>query len=666
MEDVGPSGSLGSSISPQERDLLAQTFPRRSLPRKQLSFNKLVENRAFYKAVGAMRRRHRANVTIAGTKPLATFARWREHAKTKRPKTPPGVKFRRYIRLTLICIRLCKTSYESLEAARGEFLSVSQYSEEFKTIIDKDGLVFDPSEFKANKEGRASAETKRILQTKFDERTEKDIDHLMVALKSIKSFKEYPRNIQEKLCQVGWYETFGPKRAIIRQGHPPRAFYFILSGTVVVTKFDRRTHDFQILVFLQQGMSFGELAVIKRGVRQATVSSKTGVELLCISVADYRNIFMAGTFKNLTDSEMNTFIRNIGFLKKFPINILSDEKYQNDFLFHYYHRGQILARDSNCSDWIFIVKSGSVSVLKKLRSHDLNVLLFLSHVVSEYRFVLQPSIETCEAANRPNIESPCCLRNLKVTDFHGRKPEASFVDRASEEKETFKDYTEMEKRLVESLPGYRTEAERMGILDYEAIIQDYRARVVESVTSSVPEPERVILPDISTISATKAEDGETEGGPAVRKNSKGAYLSMSPSKRKLSRAEVKKNAMEELRKKTEDEKRVLERSLANRKTMADELDSKAGQKYTEQTAADLHPMFIEVQVLERGQYFGVSNLVYGEQPSLSLVSNGAECIMISKRLFLQHALAATMDLLRQQECPFPATGGNADEPPGIL
>lgn len=52
-----------------------------------------------------------------------------------------------------------------------------------------------------------------------------------------------------------------------------------------------------------------------------------------------------------------------------------------------------------------------------------------------------------------------------------------------------------------------------------------------------------------------------------------------------------------------DEKRVLERSLANRKTLADELDSKAGRRYTEQTAADLRPMFIEVQVLERGQYF---------------------------------------------------------------
>ena len=51
---------------------------------------------------------------------------------------------------------------------------------------------------------------------------------------------------------------------------------------------------------------------------------------------------------------------------------------------------------------------------------------------------------------------------------------------------------------------------------------------------------------------------------------------------------------------TEYERKFLQRE--GRKTIAEELDSK-GQRDFVFTEADLHPMYIMVQVLERGQYF---------------------------------------------------------------
>jgi len=71
------------------------------------------------------------------------------------------------------------------------------------------------------------------------------------------------------------------------------------------------------------------------------------------------------------------------------------------------------------------------------------------------------------------------------------------------------------------------------------------------------------------------------------------------------------------------------------------------------TDADLHPMFVQVALLQKGDCFGVSSMVFDEQPSLSLVSNGAECIMISKKFFLTHCSDAIKRRLLVTETPYP-------------
>ena len=83
------------------------------------------------------------------------------------------------------------------------------------------------------------------------------VSQVLFSLRSIRSFAEYPQRIQQKLVKVGWFETYvsgnlyskqiifpikdfdciwfifrhQTKRAILRQGHIPQAFYFVLSGS---------------------------------------------------------------------------------------------------------------------------------------------------------------------------------------------------------------------------------------------------------------------------------------------------------------------------------------------------------------------------------------------------------------------------------------------------
>ncbi|XP_053378430.1 uncharacterized protein LOC128548071 [Mercenaria mercenaria] len=71
------------------------------------------------------------------------------------------------------------------------------------------------------------------------------------------------------------------------------------------------------------------------------------------------------------------------------------------------------------------------------------------------------------------------------------------------------------------------------------------------------------------------------------------------------------------------------------------------------TAADLDPEFVLVQTLTKGQAFGIQHTLIENQPSLILVSGGAECVMLNKKFYKEHIDPNMMQNLKQQTSPFP-------------
>ncbi|CAG2248711.1 unnamed protein product [Mytilus edulis] len=222
-------------------------------------------------------------------------------------------KFRLCGRLAIICYRLCKFSYNRVDSNKAAFLSILQESDQMSDNKNIDGLLFDPNQYKANKQDRVPIEGKRILRVSPQKRTERDLRYLQVCLRNIKAFAEYPKTMQERLCRVGWYETYEPRRAIVRQGHLPHSFYFILSGVIIVTQYDEERGCTKFLVCLGRGMAFGELAVITNSRRQATCSTRTTTELLCISAKDFVEIFMSGGIHGFRNPEQESFMRFVYF-----------------------------------------------------------------------------------------------------------------------------------------------------------------------------------------------------------------------------------------------------------------------------------------------------------------------------------------------------------------
>ncbi|XP_069129509.1 cyclic nucleotide-binding domain-containing protein 2-like [Argopecten irradians] len=238
---------------------------------------------------------------------------------------------------------------------------------EAETTAHSSGLTFDPSYFKAKKEINISTEVKTILSLPSEERTPEQIQTAMFGLQSLRSFAEYPLHMQEKLAKVAWFEVVPAKRIIIRQGHFAENFYFILSGQAVVTLLLRNPKTGASFVktatIMRRGMSFGELALLHHSRRTATVTSQGGCQLLTIGRQDFFDIFMSGQGDQIP--EHIRFVSQCDFMKDWPIdNLLEHPQF---CLLHFFKRNVVVVKDSNFSEWLYVVKAGSCQVLRELK-----------------------------------------------------------------------------------------------------------------------------------------------------------------------------------------------------------------------------------------------------------------------------------------------------------
>ncbi|XP_062585589.1 cyclic nucleotide-binding domain-containing protein 2-like isoform X1 [Saccostrea cucullata] len=290
----------------------------------------------------------------------------------------PLVRFRRAVKTIQV---LLKATLTNSQGQRHDLLSwahqdVSSSKREYEMF----GLTFDPGDFRAKKETILSNEAKAILSMEPERRTEEQMKVALLALnQAVEAFSEFPITMQKSLVRVGWYEHFEDKRVIIRQGHMADNFYFILSGTAVVTilQTDPETGDqvVRTAAVLKKGNSFGELALMHGAKRSATVTCKNSVELLAVGREDFVDIFMP--MDKDQEPEHIRFLRTVHLLKGWPIEKLP---YHDTKIccFTYFRRGLLLCKDSNISDWVYIIKTGSCRVLKSLHSAKPNIPGLLS------------------------------------------------------------------------------------------------------------------------------------------------------------------------------------------------------------------------------------------------------------------------------------------------
>ncbi|XP_005092283.2 uncharacterized protein LOC101860076 [Aplysia californica] len=133
-------------------------------------------------------------------KKLVRLHKWTQEINRKRQLLN---RFRRAVRLTVFCMRQARThKADSVENEFSPFMKMDGLQGEF----EPDDLLFDPSQFKANKESRITDEFVRIMSKQAHERTEQEIYYALIALRNIQCFEDFPARMQRKIAECGLYE----------------------------------------------------------------------------------------------------------------------------------------------------------------------------------------------------------------------------------------------------------------------------------------------------------------------------------------------------------------------------------------------------------------------------------------------------------------------------
>lgn len=449
--------------------------------------------------------------------------------------------------------------------------------------------------------------------------------------------------MQHMIATAGQYESYEGKRVITREGHPASAFYFILSGAAVAMKMDPERPIASAVKEYVKGENFEENPMVNDTTREVTVLTKEPCEFLSISAADYKNIFMQGGVKNLNDPDQEFFLKNLHFLSGWPIEKLQD--HPKECRFHYFKRGVVLCHDTRKSPWLIIVKSGSLSVMKKLkkvgpfewrknsgikpltekesreRMHERQQ--WRRYVLPEIRIGLQKQNEFEEIAERVDgkpkpFEHPDIKVHLEGSDSDDKKGQKYYYPNlwaysSGNEEENKHTFSNINKQ-------------------YLYTISSHTAREGKRKSGSAAGKPPATAPDLQH--PKTLDDTRPVTSPAQSDISEISLRSilMSPNESELSVRTPSSVFDERLR--------TIAAGVHN-----------GGEPLSD---VDLNPEFVQIQTLIKGDVWGIADLMLDNQPSLIILSNGADCVLISKSFYKQHCSEKLQRQLKQDICPYPS------------
>nr|XP_054750195.1 uncharacterized protein LOC129255905 [Lytechinus pictus] len=547
-------------------------------------------------------------------------------------------KFKIYCKLITSFHRLCQAYFLSVNTNSSDFQGIHGLLDE-----PEQELLFDVRKFRANKESGISADARRILSTRPSNRTEKDTYHVLISMRNYPTFCEYPLAMQQQIVGVGFYVSYQAQRIILRQGHWAENFYFILSGSVVVSVMDEGTHQNRTVVYLNRGETFGELGLVNRAKRQATVIARERIEMIVINGNDYTRIFMAGGLSTLLNPQQNdnAFVRNLRFLEGWPLHRLAENP--KKCIFSYFKRGDVLIRESRRSDWIIIVKSGSCQVMKLLRK---------ARPKSRRN---NTADEEDDAANKQqkrwsNRLTSKAMAGTLIENFEQRKKREEFEDFMKDlnvnEDGSAKSHNRGEQRTSSDDSDKRDEHDVE--IDDEWAEEEIDFGDEDDKETAPPSNSKSPMGDKNTPTKLKSaylsrkRSKSMDGVPSVlfeEEEDNGVEEGVNPIADILFLHNVQQKADKQ------------KSNVGKKKTLLDDIGGSdvEGVDVDENT----EPIWVRVQTLIKGSVFGLADMAYESQPSFAVISNGAECILLSKKLYMEHASMRMISKLRTQYQRYP-------------
>ncbi|KAL3880118.1 hypothetical protein ACJMK2_032387 [Sinanodonta woodiana] len=444
-------------------------------------------------------------------------------------------------------------------------------------------LAFNPHNF-----GRIEPEMVRLRKLLAIPKGYRTVDHIRVILALLRgnaSFQDYPGNVQIQLAKCMEYESYEARRMILKQGHRPEAFYIILSGSVLANiqdtspttgkTFVRTVHE------MSAGDTFGEIALIEDCMRTASIICKTSVELLVIMKDDFDAIIRTPLTRQMEDHI--AFCKSMPLLQDFPCDKLASQP--RHFFYQYFSKGSIIVHDSQESKHLVIIKAGK-----------------------------------------------CRMVTSFVEKGHSKRSAGSAFTR--EQEKAFPLYTEMQKI---SLKTQRPRSEGNQLRIKENICIGLLTGTIDKIKLAD------YGPDYQRKSA-KLREKEERAVPPLKKS-------------KTLSSFYDKMAMERKQNADYDESANFEETFWATRLHGPDLKARKKEKEFSSVATSVrcsssrrskgkcsNPFYrkektahAQVAELHAGSVFGMESLMQKPTTKFCLISDGSECIFLSKRLFLSLA-----------------------------
>ncbi|CAD8161802.1 unnamed protein product [Paramecium octaurelia] len=210
-------------------------------------------------------------------------------------------------------------------------------------------------------------EALHLLKKQPQHRCKMEIDLLVHFTQELPFFKQYQNSenglqIHRECCKHMYLERFQATDIVFHVDSIGTKFYVILDGQVEVLIKRRGYDELESVRILRQGESFGELALIHRQPRLATIRCVNNCYFAVLDKQQFQHILHYEQTKKIE--------QNIDYFAQISIfNQLNRTQltqiYLNSFLYEY-EKNQIVLQEGEKSDSFLIVKTGLFQVRKQM------------------------------------------------------------------------------------------------------------------------------------------------------------------------------------------------------------------------------------------------------------------------------------------------------------
>ncbi|EDV24819.1 uncharacterized protein TRIADDRAFT_57016 [Trichoplax adhaerens] len=503
---------------------------------------------------------------------------------------------------------------------------VNVLSEESVPEIQLDDL----DSFRRRQHGvKFSSRGKNVLNTNPSERTLEMIEQLRALMQSVIMFARWPVYVQREFCKVAWYDSFDKDRVIIRKGHRSDCLFFVLSGTLMQDRGDDdrlfymqqklegklhlNVHD---ILFdgenrdeLQYGHSFGLEDIYYSTERSATVFTKEDVELFVIHVKDYGNIFK--NFMKRSDKTLD-ICRQVYALSDWPVDVLYKDPHS--WIMQNFTRGSVICPNCADSQWVYVITSGKCKVIKYLTTTELE----------RYKEVLR------ERRTLENRKALASFIGDKSPNYGSSRSRAVSVYKipANTPSKLINDYGWTNEVWDDEDNWYERHAAGRGNEPLPSVVNSKLPKSTSCGHSVEFAPERentvVMLPKMNIL------------------------LNKYTTSRSLKRTR---------------QSRILSAASTSSSSTSYNLDYRRSSTSSNKSRVTINstikylPTYIELKTLRTREAFGIEPIIYPADKefsaSISLISDGAECILIPRRIFRDHLSVTKVGIMQIKVERFP-------------